>query len=163
MLLCKNRKLTSNTSALVCEQLMRIVQRTLVLESYPRGIHCITEAITARLPEVRLFQRGIVHLFLQHTSAALTLGENTDPDVRLDLAEHLERLIPDDLRLYRHALEGADDASSHIKSALMGASVLLPIRDGTLALGRWQGIYLCEFREHAPCRSIVATILGEVE
>lgn len=140
-----------------------IIQRTIVLESHPRGIHCITDAITARLPEVRLVQRGILHLFLQHTSAALTLGENTDPDVRLDLAEHLERLVPDDLRLYRHALEGADDASSHIKNALLGANLSIPIRDGTLALGRWQGIYLCEFREHAPSRTIVATIVGEAQ
>ncbi|MCX7930831.1 MAG: secondary thiamine-phosphate synthase enzyme YjbQ [Chlorobi bacterium] len=139
---------------------MEIVQRWIILEPHERGVHCITDRIVEQLPELGRFRAGTLHLFLRHTSAALSLGEHTDPDVRRDLAEHLERLVPDDLRLYRHAIEGADDASSHIKSALIGAAVVIPICDGALALGQWQGIYLCEFRDHAPERTIVATIIG---
>jgi secondary thiamine-phosphate synthase enzyme len=139
---------------------MDIVQRTIQLEPTARGVHCITEYIIEQLPELLQFRSGIMHLFLQHTSAALTLGEKTDPDVRADLDEHLDRLVPDDLRLYRHALEGADDASSHIKSALVGANLTVPISNGQLLLGTWQGIYLCEFRDHAPRRRLVATIIG---
>jgi secondary thiamine-phosphate synthase enzyme len=139
---------------------MEIVQRSIALEPLERGIHCITARIAEQLPEMARFRAGLLHLFLQHTSAALSLGENTDPDVRSDLAEHLDRLVPDDLRLYRHALEGADDASSHIKSALIGTSLLIPIRDGAMALGRWQGIYLCEFRDRPSRRTLVATIIG---
>ncbi|MCX8050315.1 MAG: secondary thiamine-phosphate synthase enzyme YjbQ [Chlorobi bacterium] len=139
---------------------MEIVQRSIALEPLERGIHCITARIAEQLPEIARFRAGLLHLFLQHTSAALSLGENTDPDVRSDLAEHLDRLVPDDLRLYRHALEGADDASSHIKSALIGTSLLIPIRDGAMALGRWQGIYLCEFRDRPSRRTLVATIIG---
>ncbi|MCS7000301.1 MAG: secondary thiamine-phosphate synthase enzyme YjbQ [Bacteroidota bacterium] len=140
---------------------MTIIQRTITIEPHQRGIHCITGLIEKQLPELAQFRCGTAHLFLQHTSAALALGENTDPDVRADLNEHLERLVPDDLRLYRHALEGADDASSHIKSALIGVSLLLPVQNGRFALGRWQGIYLCEFRDHAPPRTIVATVMGQ--
>ncbi|GIV49554.1 MAG: hypothetical protein KatS3mg038_0075 [Candidatus Kapaibacterium sp.] len=140
---------------------MSIIQRIVVLGPFPRGVHYITKTITEQLPELHQVDYGIAHLFLQHTSAALTLGENTDPDVRADLGEHLERLVPDDVRLYRHSIEGADDASSHIKSVLVGVSLSIPIRNGALALGRWQGIYLCEFRERAGKRSIVVTILGK--
>lgn len=140
---------------------MRIIQRNVVLGSLPRGVHCITEALVEHLPELRQVICGVAHFFLQHTSAALTLGENTDPDTRADLHEHLERLVPDNMRLYRHSVEGADDASSHIKSVLVGASLSIPIRNGALALGRWQGIYLCEFRERTTTRSIVVTIIGD--
>ncbi len=140
---------------------MKIIQHTIEIQPPERGIHCITEHIIEQLPELAQFRHGLLHLFLQHTSAALALGENTDPDVRDDLQEHLERLIPDDIRLYRHALEGADDASSHIKSAIIGASLLLPIADGHVMLGRWQGIYLCEFRAQRLRRRIVATIVGQ--
>jgi len=139
---------------------MDIFQRTIHLEGFGQGIHCITDHITGQLPELEQYRCGLVHLFLQHTSAALTLGENTDPDVRADLVEHLQRLIPDDLRLYRHRIEGADDASSHIKSAVIGASLVLPFADGRLLLGTWQGIYLCEFRTGRHRRSIIATIIG---
>ncbi len=140
---------------------MTIIQRNVTLGPFLRGVHCITDAVVERLPELPQFTLGIAHLFLQHTSAALTLGENTDPDVRADLDEHLERLVPDDLRFYRHRIEGADDASSHIKSVLVGATLSIPIRNGNFLLGRWQGIYLCEFRARASARTIVVTVLGE--
>jgi secondary thiamine-phosphate synthase enzyme len=140
---------------------MTIIQRSVTLGPFPRGVHCITDAVVERLPELHQFTMGVAQLFLQHTSAALTLGENTDPDVRSDLDEHLERLVPDDLRFYRHRIEGADDASSHIKSVLVGSTLSIPIRNGNFMLGRWQGIYLCEFRAHASARTIVVTLIGE--
>lgn len=135
-------------------------QETLALRERPRGMHLVTDEIVPSVPlsGVRV---GLLHLFLQHTSAALTLNENADPDVRGDLQRWLDRAVPDDAPYFRHTLEGPDDMPAHIKSSLLGASLLLPVRDGRLLLGAWQGIWLCEFREHGGSRRVIATLQGE--
>lgn len=135
-------------------------QDTLTLQARPRGLHLVTDEILAGLPLASL-QVGLLHLFLQHTSAALTLNENADPDVRADLAGWLDRAVPDGAPWFRHTLEGPDDMPAHIKASLLGPSLSLPVRDGRLALGTWQGIWLCEFRAHGGPRRLVATLQGE--
>lgn len=128
------------------------------LNSYRRGCHLITSEILMKLPP--LPPTGMLHLFLKHTSAALTLNENADPDVRIDLNLILNKLIPENQPYYTHTFEGPDDMPAHAKSSLVGASVTIPISNGTLNLGTWQGIYLCEFRNGAQKRKVVATIFG---
>ena len=124
-----------------------------------QGIHLVTGEITSKLPE--LPKTGILHLFIKHTSAALTINENADPDVRADLKSIFDRLVKEREPYYRHTLEGDDDMPAHAKSVLTGLSVTLPITDGRINLGTWQGIYLCEFREYGGARKIVATVIGE--
>ncbi len=136
-------------------------QRSIRLAPKSRGVHLVTEEILRQLPEIESVQRGILHLFLQHTSASLALNENADPTVRSDLERFLRRLVPDDERLYEHTVEGPDDMTSHIKSVLIGCSLLIPVVEGHLGLGRWQGIYLCEHRERARARTVLATLWGE--
>lgn len=133
-------------------------QTSFSLGPYPRGFHLITREVMGRLPE--LPQTGMLHLFVQHTSCGLTLNENCDPDVRHDLKGIMERMVPDGDPRYRHIDEGPTDMSAHAKSSIIGASLTIPIADGHLALGIWQGIYLCEFREHGGARRIVATIMS---
>lgn len=128
------------------------------LPSRSRGFHRITDEVLRQLPE--LPQTGLLHLFLKHTSAALTLNEDADPDVQLDLEAALDRLVRERESYYRHTTEGDDDMPAHIKSSLLGASVVVPITAGRLNLGTWQGIYLCEFRNRATPRRIVATVVG---
>ena len=129
------------------------------LQPRTRGIHLVTGEVLRHLPP--LPRVGLLHLFIQHTSAALSLGENADPDVRRDLATILDRLVPERQPYYLHTLEGDDDMPAHAKSALVGASLTLPITDGRLNLGTWQGIYLCEFRDYGGSRRVVATIVGD--
>ncbi|MEN3026635.1 MAG: secondary thiamine-phosphate synthase enzyme YjbQ [Chlorobiota bacterium] len=136
-------------------------QRQLKLGPKGRGIHLVTEEILQQLPELRRLRRGMLHLFLQHTSASLAINENADPTVRSDLERFLRRLVPEDTRLYEHTVEGPDDMTSHIKSVLIGCSLLIPVVEGRLGLGTWQGIYLCEHRERARARSLIATLWGE--
>ncbi len=136
-------------------------QRRIQLAPKARGIHLVTQEILQHLPELQRLRVGMVHLFLQHTSASLALNENADPAVRTDLERFLRRLVPEDERLYEHTVEGPDDMTSHIKSVLIGCSVLIPVVDGRLGLGTWQGIYLCEHRERARARTILATVWGE--
>lgn len=135
-------------------------QDTITLRARPRGLHLVTDEVLAGLPlgDLRV---GLLHLFLQHTSAALTVNENADPDVRGDLARWLDRAVPEGEPWFEHTLEGADDMPAHIKSSLLGSSLLLPVREGRLALGTWQGIWLCEFRDRAGSRRLVATLQGE--
>ncbi|HQB69552.1 MAG TPA: secondary thiamine-phosphate synthase enzyme YjbQ [Paludibacteraceae bacterium] len=128
-----------------------------LLHARPRGFHLITHEILQHLPE--LPECGILHLFIQHTSAALSLNENADPDVQTDLAASFDHLIRENEHFYTHTCEGADDMPAHIKSTMVGASVTIPITNHRLNLGTWQGIYLCEFRNKASCRHIIATIL----
>lgn len=127
------------------------------LPPYPRGFHLITRPVLQQLPV--LPSNGLFQLFILHTSAALTLNENADPSVRVDFASTFDRLVPENAPHYTHTLEGPDDMPAHIKSALLGQSVSIPIVDRQFRLGTWQGIYLCEFRNHASGRKFVASIL----
>ncbi len=136
-----------------------ITQHTFTLRPMPRGFHLITGEIVAQLgPLPRV---GIVNLMIKHTSAALAVNENADPDVRRDLAAIFDRLVPENAPYYLHTDEGSDDMPSHAKSVIVGPSLTLPVTDGRLNLGTWQGIYLCEFRDYGGPRRIVATVIGE--
>lgn len=135
-----------------------ILQTEFTLRPRQRGMHLVTDEIAAQLPE--LPETGVLHLFLQHTSAALTLNENADPDVRCDLEAVFDRLVREREPYYTHTLEGNDDMPAHAKSTLTGASLMIPVTRRRLNLGTWQGIYLCEFRNGARGRCIVATVIG---
>ncbi len=128
------------------------------LNPYPRGYHLITEQVLEQIPELASCQIGLLHLFIQHTSASLTINENTDPAVREDMERHLNKLAPENESHYRHTMEGSDDMPAHIKASLMGTELMLPVRDGALALGQWQGIWLGEHRNHGGNRQLVATL-----
>lgn len=127
------------------------------LPHYPRGFHLITRDIQPHLPE--LPESGLMVVFIKHTSAALTLNENADPDVRKDFNSFFNRLVPDGTSYFIHTLEGPDDMSAHIKASLLGASVIIPIKNHRLNLGTWQGIYLCEFRDGGDSRRLSITII----
>lgn len=136
-----------------------IQQTELTLRPYNRGIHLVTGDIIRALP--LLPRKGILNLLIKHTSAALALNENADPDVRADLNAIFDRLVPENAPFYLHTFEGSDDMPAHAKSIIVGPSLTIPITEGRLNMGTWQGIYLCEFRNHGGSRSIVATIIGE--
>jgi secondary thiamine-phosphate synthase enzyme len=135
-------------------------QRDVQLPRLGRGFHLITREVVQAMPELARVKVGLLHVFIQHTSASLTINENADPDVPADLDRVFAHLAPDDFR-YRHTIEGPDDMSGHVKASLLGNSVTIPIRDGQLRLGTWQGIYLCEHRRRAEPRRLVLTIHGE--
>ena len=135
-------------------------QRDIRLEPRPRGLHLVTREVVAALPELGELRVGLCHLLLQHTSASLTLNENASPDVRADLRTWLDTVVPERFP-WTHTLEGADDMPAHVKAALTGPELTLPVRDGRLALGTWQGITLCEHRDHGGARTLVATVSGE--
>ena len=135
-------------------------QTTIQLQEYPRGVHLITNEVLSNGPELRNCQVGLLHLFIQHTSASLAINENADPDVRGDVERHLNVMVPENAPHYEHTLEGPDDMPAHIKSILVGPSLTIPVSDGHLALGTWQGIYLCEHRNRGGGRRIVATLQG---
>ena len=135
-------------------------QNPCVISAKPRGFHLITEEIKHALAGMPTMQTGLVHLFLQHTSASLTISENTCNDVRLDLETHFNSTVPENSSLYQHTLEGEDDMPAHIKNALLGVSLTIPLRNNQLLLGQWQGIYLCEHRNHATARHIIITAQG---
>ena len=136
-------------------------QKEFKLPAKPRGYHLVTDAIVQKLPELKSVNKGLLHLFIKHTSAALTINENADPDVRADFESHFSRAVPEDTSLYKHTLEGPDDMTSHIKSSILGSSVSIPVTGGRLNLGTWQGIYLCEHRNNGGARTVVATLHGE--
>ena len=136
-------------------------QRELTLRARPRGFHLVTDEIEAALPELSAVQVGIAHLFIRHTSASLTINENASPDVRRDFEAHFNEAVPEDAPYWTHTLEGPDDMPAHVKASLMGPSLTLPVRDGQFALGTWQGIYLCEHRDSAGARTLLATLTGE--
>jgi secondary thiamine-phosphate synthase enzyme len=137
------------------------LQKRINLKSRPRGFHLVTEELLSHLPELKRFRIGLAHFFIQHTSASLTINENADPSVRRDLETHLRGLAPDGAAHYVHCLEGADDMPAHIKASLLGAGVTIPIGEGKLLLGTWQGIYLGEHREEGGMRSVLITLNGE--
>ena len=142
---------------------MAWIQRIMRLKPRSRGFHIITDEVVGQLPELSKIETGILHLFIQHTSASLSINENVSPEVRRDLERHLRELAPDGPYHYEHMLEGADDMPAHIKSTLLGSSVTIPIGHGNLLLGTWQGIYLGEHRDDGGSRTIVATISGEAQ
>ena len=136
------------------------VQRTIRFEPRPRGFHLVTEEVLEALPELGEVQVGLLHLLIQHTSASLALNENASPEVRRDFESWFSQAVPEGAPYWTHTLEGDDDMPAHIKAALLGPSLTLPLADGRLALGTWQGIYLCEHRDHGGPRSVVATAWG---
>ena len=136
-------------------------QREIRLNPYPRGFHLITREIVEGLPELKGIRTGLLHIFIRHTSAGLTLNENADPSVRVDFERHINEMVPEGAPYYTHTLEGPDDMPAHIKASLMGSSLLLPVSSGKLNLGTWQGVYLCEHRNHASGRHLVLTLQGE--
>ncbi|MEJ2162922.1 MAG: secondary thiamine-phosphate synthase enzyme YjbQ [Robiginitalea sp.] len=140
---------------------MTWLQREIRLPSYPRGFHLITGRILEAIPELGPVQTGLLHVFIQHTSASLTLNENADPTVRGDFERHMNIMVPENAPYYEHTFEGSDDMPAHIKASLMGNSLLLPVSRGGLNLGTWQGIYLCEHRDRAAGRKLVLTLQGE--
>jgi secondary thiamine-phosphate synthase enzyme len=137
------------------------LHRDITLRARPRGFHLVTDEVLAALPEVRDLRVGLCHLLIRHTSASLTLNENASPDVRRDFEMWFDRAVPEDMPGWTHTLEGPDDMPAHVKAALLGPSLSLPVSDGALARGTWQGIYLCEHRDHGGSRSLVATLTGE--
>ena len=136
------------------------LQRTVQLPARSRGFHLVTGEVREALPELGEIQVGLLHLLIEHTSASLALNENASPDVRRDFESWFSQAVPEGASYWTHTLEGDDDMPAHIKAALLGPSLTLPIREGRLALGTWQGIYLCEHRDHGGPRSLVATAWG---
>ena len=136
------------------------LQRELTLAARPRGFHLVTQEVLAGLPELAGIEVGLLHLLIRHTSASLALNENASPDVRRDLETWLNQIVPERSSYWTHTLEGPDDMPAHVKAALLGPSLTLPIAAGRLALGVWQGIYLCEHRDRGGPRSVVATVWG---
>ena len=136
-----------------------MMQKTMILPAMPRGFHSITRLIEQELDALmKKLEYGTLHLFLCHTSAAITINEDADPDVTLDMMDILDRIVPMHRQLYRHTAEGPDDMTSHALASLIGCSVTIPIQHARMALGTWQGIHLCEFRHHARNRKLIATL-----
>jgi len=136
-------------------------QKEITLTPKSRGFHIITDEVVRALPEIGEIEIGIAHIFIKHTSAGLTINENADPSVRKDFKTHFKRMVPEDVSMYEHTLEGPDDMTSHIKSSLLGHSVSLPVTRGSFNLGTWQGIYLCEHRNNGGSRTLVVTLTGK--
>jgi len=136
-------------------------QKSIQLKARARGFHLITRDIEQAVPELAEVSVGLLHVFIQHTSASLTINENADPTVRSDFEEVFSRLVPENQPYYQHNDEGPDDLPAHIKSSLLGPSLTIPVTDGRLALGTWQGIYLCEHRDYGGSRRVVLTLQGE--
>ncbi len=136
-------------------------QHEIRLQARPRGFHLVTGEVEAALPELRELRVGLAHLFIRHTSASLTLNENASPDVRRDFDAWFDRAVPEDAPYWTHTVEGPDDMPAHIKASLLGPALSLPVREGRLALGTWQGVYLCEHRDRGGPRSLLVTLWGE--
>lgn len=140
---------------------MKWYQKEISLDPKSRGIHLVTNEVMSRLPEINKIKTGIMHILIKHTSASITLNENNDPDVRSDMEKYFNRAVKENEPWYDHNSEGPDDMPAHIKSTLIGNSLTIPITNGMLNLGTWQGIYLCEHRNHGGSRKIIVTIFGE--
>jgi len=134
-----------------------VFQKEIILSPFPRGFHIVTNEIVDILPKIT----GIAHIFIKHTSASLTINENADPTVREDFETHFNKMVSEDETHFKHTIEGPDDMTSHIKSSLLGSSVSFPIKDGKPLLGTWQGVFLCEHRNHAKSRKLVVTVYGD--
>jgi secondary thiamine-phosphate synthase enzyme len=139
---------------------MLVLQKIITLPRYKRGFHLITSVIQREFQEIKEIKAGTLHVFIKHTSAGLTINENADPTVRMDFESHFNEMVPENARYYKHTLEGPDDMPAHIKSSLLGSSVFIPITDGKMNIGIWQGIYLCEHRDDASGRKLVLTAYG---
>ena len=136
-------------------------QKSIRLPAVKRGFHLITDLIVAQMPELEQIRIGLAHVFIRHTSASLTINEDADPTVRQDFESHFNKMVPENAPYYRHNDEGPDDMPAHLKAAILGSSVTIPITEGKLNLGTWQGIYLCEHRDQASRRWLVITLQGE--
>ncbi|MDR9457397.1 MAG: secondary thiamine-phosphate synthase enzyme YjbQ [Salegentibacter sp.] len=140
---------------------MEVFQKEISLKAKERGFHLVTREILGEVRELKDFKTGILHVFIKHTSAGLTINENADPTVRDDFERHFNEMVPEDMSYYKHTAEGPDDMPAHIKASLLGNSLQIPITNGKLNLGTWQGIYLCEHRDRMSSRNLVITITGE--
>ena len=140
---------------------MKWYQKEMTLKSRGRGFHLVTDEVVSQLPEVKNINIGLMHILIKHTSASITLNENFDPDVRSDMDKYFNKVVRENETWYDHNSEGSDDMPAHIKSTIIGNSLTIPITNGKLNLGTWQGIYLCEHHNHAGSRKIVITIFGE--
>ncbi|MCX7735298.1 MAG: secondary thiamine-phosphate synthase enzyme YjbQ [Candidatus Kapabacteria bacterium] len=139
---------------------MKVFQYKINLPAKRRGYHLITDEILAKCENLKEIKTGIANIFIQHTSAALSINENADPSVRVDFDRFFDDLVPEDYNKYTHTFEGRDDITAHLKTSIFGNSLVIPITDGRLNLGTWQGIYLCEFRNHTSGRKIIVTLMG---
>ncbi len=137
------------------------IQKQISLMSKYRGFHLVTDEIIRGIPELKQINTGLLHLFMQHTSASLAINENADPDVRIDMESYFNQAIPENEPYYRHVLEGSDDMPAHLKAVVLGGDLTIPVSNGRLLLGVWQGIYLCEHRNSAGNRNIIVTLNGE--
>lgn len=138
-----------------------VFQKEISLPPFPRGFHLVTSDIISSLPEISSISVGMLQVFIKHTSASLTINENADPTVRGDFERHFNEMVPEEAPYYKHTYEGSDDMPAHIKNSILGSSVLLPVSNGRLNLGTWQGIYLCEHRNYGGKRKLVLTAWGE--
>ncbi|MDD2760051.1 MAG: secondary thiamine-phosphate synthase enzyme YjbQ [Methylomonas sp.] len=136
------------------------IQKEIRLTPKSRGFHLVTDEILSQLPELRSVEIGLLHIFIRHTSASLTINENADPTVRVDFESYFNRAVLEDQPYYRHRDEGSDDIPAHLKSSLLGCDLTVPVSNGRLNVGIWQGIYLCEHRNHGGSRSLVLTLNG---
>ncbi|BDD11138.1 hypothetical protein FUAX_35700 [Fulvitalea axinellae] len=141
---------------------MKIRQKEMVISEVPRGFHLITDTIVWKLPELREISAGLLHIFIQHTSASLTINENADPTVREDFESYFNTAVPENEPYFKHTYEGPDDMPAHLKGSILGSSLTIPVTNGKLNLGTWQGIYLCEHRDHGGPRRLVLTLQGEL-
>ena len=137
------------------------IQKEILLSAKSRGFHLVTDEILENIPEIKTIKKGILHIFIKHTSASLTINENADSSVRTDFESHFNHLVPENQPYYIHTMEGPDDMPAHLKSSLLGSSVNIPITGGKLNLGTWQGIYLCEHRDQGNSRKLIITIYGD--
>ena len=140
---------------------MNTLQKEITLSPKRRGFHLVTREIVEQVKELSEYSVGIAHIFICHTSASLTINENVSPEVREDFESHFNEYVPEEAPYYEHTLEGPDDMPAHIKASILGSSVTVPVKDGRLNLGTWQGIYLCEHRNHGGPRKLIVTIIGE--
>lgn len=140
---------------------MKWIQRRVTLEPKPRGFHLVTDAVLREIPEIEEVRAGLLHVFIQHTSASLTINENAAPAVRGDLERHFDEMVPENQPYYRHTVEGPDDMPAHIKASMLDTSLSIPVEEGAPAFGTWQGIYLNEHRNNGGARSLLLTLQGE--
>ena len=140
---------------------MNWIQKEIRLKPKSRGFHLITDEILNGIQEMNAVTIGLMNVFIKHTSASITINEDADPTVRMDFESHFNEMIPENKPYYRHTMEGSDDMPAHLKASILGSSVLIPITNGQLNMGTWQGIYLCEHRNHGSARKLVVTVWGE--
>lgn len=140
---------------------MSWIQKEIILPPFNRGYHIITDLIINELHELKQINIGVIYVFIKHTSASLTINEDADPTVRQDFESHMNKMVPENASYYQHTMEGSDDMPAHLKSSILGSSLVIPISKGTFNLGAWQGIYLCEHRNNGGNRKIIVTINGQ--